>query len=105
MHGEGACAAKEGCGGVRGKGGVCGRGRGGMRGRGIHAGETVTEAGGMHPTGMHSCSLELLQHFDSFFLSALYLFPFLTQYNCLYHLHFNNKELLLLLIILQIIKC
>ena len=29
-------------GGVNGKGGMC-------------AGETATEAGGMHPTGMHSC--------------------------------------------------
>ena len=29
---------------------------GGMRGRwGVHAGETATEAGGTHPTGMHSC--------------------------------------------------
>ena len=33
---------------VRGEGGV--HGNGGMR-----AGETATEAGGMHPTGMHSC--------------------------------------------------
>ena len=24
---------------------------------GMHAGETVTEAGGTHPTGMHSCLL------------------------------------------------
>ena len=29
----------------------------GMRGRGVCvAGETVTAVGGMHPTGMHSCS-------------------------------------------------
>ena len=27
--------------------------------------------------------------FGLFFLSALYLFLFLTQYSCLYHLHFN----------------
>ena len=27
-----------------------------MRGKGaVHAGETATEAGGMHPTGLHSC--------------------------------------------------
>ena len=25
------------------------------RGGGVHAGETATEAGGTHPTGMHSC--------------------------------------------------
>ena len=31
-------------------------GQGGMRGRGACvAGETATAAGGMHPTGMHSC--------------------------------------------------
>ena len=39
---------------------VCGGGsmRGwGMRGmRGVRAGEMATEAGGTHPTGMHSCS-------------------------------------------------
>ena len=31
-------------------------------------------------------SLELIEHLDFFFLSALYLFLFLTQYSCL---HFN----------------
>ena len=32
---------------------------GGMRGRGrgLRAGDTATEAGGTHPTGMHSCFL------------------------------------------------
>ena len=53
---------------ARGVGNMCGRGharqgdmhdRGcvawGVCGRGVHAGETSTEAGGMHPTGMHSC--------------------------------------------------
>ena len=39
MHGRGACVC------------VCGGGGGVMR-----AGETATEAGGTHPTGMHSCS-------------------------------------------------
>ena len=41
---QGACVAR-GCvaGGMRGKGG------------GLHAGETATEAGSTHPTGMHSC--------------------------------------------------
>ena len=34
-------------GGVHGGGGVCGRA--------VHAGEKVTETGGMRPTGMHSC--------------------------------------------------
>ena len=40
-------------------GGVCMAG--GLHGRGhawhrdVHAGETVTEAGGKHPTGMQSC--------------------------------------------------
>ena len=33
--------------------GVWGEG-GGVHGRGVHA-ETATKAGGMHPTGMHSC--------------------------------------------------
>ena len=55
-------------GGVHGKGGVwegvCGRGhvwQGGMCGVGVHgrggmrAGEMATEAGGTHPTGIHSC--------------------------------------------------
>ena len=27
----------------------------GMHDNGMHAGETVTEVGGVHPTGMHSC--------------------------------------------------
>ena len=39
MHGWGACMV----GGVRGREGAC------------LAGDTATAAGGMHPTGMHSC--------------------------------------------------
>ena len=35
-------------------GGMCGRGVHGGGG-GMRAGETATEAGGTHPTGMHSC--------------------------------------------------
>ena len=27
---------------------------------GMHAREMVTEAGSMHPTGMHSCSIDLV---------------------------------------------
>ena len=49
MHGRG-CAQQ---------GGMCSRGEacmvGAMRGGGMHAGEMVTEAGGRHPTGKHSC--------------------------------------------------
>ena len=45
-------------------GGVCGGGiawQGGMCGRGMCvAGETVTAAGGMHPTEMHSCYFSFL---------------------------------------------
>ena len=41
VHGEGACMGV--C-----MVGVCVEG-------GMHAGETATEAGGTHPTGMHSC--------------------------------------------------
>ena len=39
MHDRGWCAWRG--------GGVCGRA--------VHAGEKVTETGGMRPTGMHSC--------------------------------------------------
>ena len=50
MCGRGACVA----GGIYGRGcawqGVCMAGGGGM-----YAGETVTQVGSMHPTGMHSC--------------------------------------------------
>ena len=51
MHGNGrGCAAKGG--GMYGRGvaegNVCGKG-------GVRAGETATEAGGTHPTGMQSC--------------------------------------------------
>ena len=36
-------------------GGMSGRGGGTYMAKGsVHAGETVTEAGGTHPTGMHS---------------------------------------------------
>ena len=79
MHGKrrvcmakGACIVNGECtweyvwqkGGMHGKGGIHGRGAcvtRGMYGRGhawqegMHAGEKVTEAGGTHPTGMHSC--------------------------------------------------
>ena len=40
---------------MHGRGSV--HGRGGMHGGGVHAGEMATEAGGTHPTGMHSCGL------------------------------------------------
>ena len=78
MHGKGACVA----GGMHGEGGMCGKGAcmvGGMHGGGMHgrghawwghswqgdmhgrggacvAGEMATAAGGMHPTGIRSCS-------------------------------------------------
>ena len=74
MHGEeggvhgndkrGACVAK-GCawwGGACMAGGMLGRGHAWQRGaymaKGacVHVGETATEAGSTHPTGMHSCS-------------------------------------------------
>ena len=42
-------------GGVHGRGGMCGRGDA-WQGACI-AGEMVTEAGGVHPTGMHFCLL------------------------------------------------
>ena len=65
IHGKGACVVG-GCawqGSVHGRGmcvvGVCGRRAciaGGMHGmEGVHPGEMATEAGGMHPTGMHPC--------------------------------------------------
>ena len=45
---------------------------GGMFGRvGVCTGEIATEAGGMHPTGMHSCC-----HFDLSFKS----FPYVSYY-------------------------
>ena len=52
MHGKGE--------GVHGK-------RGGVFGwhvwqGGMHAGEMATEAGGTHPTGMHSCFTHIFQH-------------------------------------------
>ena len=59
---QGACMA----GGHAWQGCVCGRGgmHGDMHGKvhawwggGMCAGETVTEVGGTHPTGMHSCSI------------------------------------------------
>ena len=33
-------------------------------GRGFHARETATEAGGIHPTGMHSCISFKISHFQ-----------------------------------------
>ena len=61
-------------GGMHGRGGMCGRGCAWWLGHvgacmgegacmvggacvagGVHAGETATDAGGTHPTGMHSC--------------------------------------------------
>ena len=38
-------------------GGVHGRGHSWQGG--VHAGETATEAGGTHPTGMHSCNYKV----------------------------------------------
>ena len=48
---RGVCMAKRAyvTGDVHGKDGMCGRGS-------IHAGETATEVGGTHPTGMYSYS-------------------------------------------------
>ena len=55
MHGEGVCVwQREVC---TAKGGMHGK-RGNMR-----AGETATEAGSTHSTGMHSCLLFLLYLF------------------------------------------
>ena len=53
MHGRG-CAWQGGVymGGHAFQGSLCG---GGHVWQGVHAGETTTEAGGTHPTGMHSC--------------------------------------------------
>ena len=46
------------------------RSEGGMRGKGgMHAGETATEAGGTHTTGMHSC-LNLL--FQCLFVMSIF---------------------------------
>ena len=36
-------------------GGMCGGGGGACVGGDMYGGKTVTEAGGTHPTGMHSC--------------------------------------------------
>ena len=51
MHGRGVCVAGGYAWGHAWQG-ACMVGRGGMC-----AGETVTEVGGTHPTGMHSCSI------------------------------------------------
>ena len=57
---KGVCMVKGACI-TKGGGHACQRGvcvaKGDVHGRGggMHAGETATEAGGMHPTGMHSC--------------------------------------------------
>ena len=70
-YGKGACMAIGGCvtrgtrvaGDVHGGGGACVVKRVCVMGwgyawqkAGMGAGETATEAGGMHPTGMHSCT-------------------------------------------------
>ena len=64
MHDEGGCAWLRGACMVKGpcvvKGGMHGEGGGGGGGGhawqvGECAGQTATEAGGTHPTGMHSC--------------------------------------------------
>ena len=54
------------CGGHAWQGGGINVGCGGMHGRGVcmsegacMAGETATAAGGTHPTGMHSCTLNV----------------------------------------------
>ena len=47
MRGRGACVTG---GGMCGGGGVC------------VEGETTSEAGGRHPTGMHSCTLKIYTH-------------------------------------------
>ena len=47
-------------GGMRGRGGVHGGGyvwQGSVRGGGVHSGETATEAGVTHPTGMYSSDI------------------------------------------------
>ena len=51
MYGRGACMA----GGMRGRG-TCMVGWGGGAGM---EGEMASEAGGMHPTGMHSCFMTI----------------------------------------------
>ena len=43
--------------GVHGRGGWCMEGGHVWQGGGVRAGDTATEAGGMHPTKMHFCSL------------------------------------------------
>ena len=65
VHGEGGtCMVKWG---MRGKGGhvweacmargcLWQKGLAWPGGEGVHAGETATEEGSMHPTGMHSCN-------------------------------------------------
>ena len=54
MHGEGWRHAWQRGGACMLQGGVCGEGAY-MAGGGMRAGERATEAGGTHPTGMHSC--------------------------------------------------
>ena len=64
VHGGGACMVGGACmaGGHAWQGGMLGRGHAWQRGaymaKGacMHVGETATEAGSTHPTGMHSCS-------------------------------------------------
>ena len=58
MHGRGACVARDMHGGDMCGGGVHGSGHTWQEG-GMCAGEMAIEAGGAHPTGMHSCSLLL----------------------------------------------
>ena len=40
--------------------GVCMHGRGACVSLGMYAGEMATEVDSMHPTGMHSCSIDVL---------------------------------------------
>ena len=54
--GVGVCGGGHAWQGVCGKGGMCGGG-------GVRAGETTTEGGGAHPTGMHSCTSLTLTSF------------------------------------------
>ena len=57
---KGACMAGGVARGVRGEGDMCGRGDMHDREGACVAGETVTAADGTHPTGIHSCCIELL---------------------------------------------
>ena len=58
---------------MRGNRGVRGeRWGGGMHGEGsVCAGQTATEAGGTHPTGMHSCSFVNYDQFPTFLINLL----------------------------------